>query len=215
MDKKLINEINRSREMMNLNPLLEQDLGDPEYDQIGAQLDQEATQSQNNNKEVGKSRLEKRREKQDTRRKERRDNQDRRREKIQNIPNAVKNKITQVGDDVKNAITQVGDEVRDARTTRIDNKIEKLQNKSDKINRTDNSVEPLQTRNVTSVPLSKDLKTQTQPSIEVKNYDKVWDYKKTGNEYFARKKSNPNGEWINVSNNPKALESIKTNVFKD
>lgn len=39
----------------------------------------------------------------------------------------------------------------------------------------------------------------------------VWDYKKDGNNYFARKKNNPNGPWIKVKGSPAV--SIAKKIF--
>ena len=50
-----------------------------------------------------------------------------------------------------------------------------------------------------------------QRETVVTNYDKDWDYKKVGNEYFAKRKNSNN--WIKVTG--KSLEAIKANVFKE
>ena len=52
---------------------------------------------------------------------------------------------------------------------------------------------------------------QQQKEVIVTNYDKDWDYKKVGNEYFAKRKNSNN--WIKVTG--KSLEAIKANVFKE
>jgi len=58
---------------------------------------------------------------------------------------------------------------------------------------------------------SKTIFEQRQKEVIVTTYDKDWDYKKVGNEYFAKKKNSNN--WIKVTG--KSLEAIKANVFKE
>lgn len=58
---------------------------------------------------------------------------------------------------------------------------------------------------------SKTIFEQQQKEVIVTNYDKDWDYKKVGNEYFAKRKNSNN--WIKVTG--KSLEAIKANVFKE
>ena len=63
--------------------------------------------------------------------------------------------------------------------------------------------------------IEKEIETQKRDTdnneIIVTDYDKSWDYKKVGNEYFTKRKTSDT--WIKPQGN--ALEAIKTKVFKD
>lgn len=63
--------------------------------------------------------------------------------------------------------------------------------------------------------IEKEIESQEKDTnndeIIITDYDKSWDYKKVGNEYFTKRKSSSN--WIKPHGS--ALEAIKTKVFKD
>ena len=54
-------------------------------------------------------------------------------------------------------------------------------------------------------------KSSKDEEIIITDYDKAWDYKKVGDEYFTKRKSS--NKWIKPTGN--ALNAIKTKVFKN